>query len=101
MLPFFLQGEESNKNDTVPLYLRTSTVSNSLVSDNELDMYNSFLTAEHVESDEDGDDDKDIPLWADGNQADHDEDLEDILEGKTLQFEESVLRSLRSENLID
>lgn len=95
------QEKASNKNDSVPLYLRTSTVSNSLLSENELDLYSSFMTAEPVGGDEDGDDDKDIPLWADSNQSEQDEDLEDLLEGKTLQFEESVLRSLRSENLID
>jgi len=61
-------------------------------------LVNSFVTTDGVGSD---DDEEDIPLWADGNQGELDEDLEDILEGKTLQFEESVLRSLRNENLID
>lgn len=95
----FNKEEEANKNDSsVPLYLRTSTT-NSQLSENEMDLLvNSFVTTDGVGSD---DDEEDIPLWADGNQGELDEDLEDILEGKTLQFEESVLRSLRNENLID
>lgn len=91
------QEEESNKNDSVPLYLRTSTT-NSQLSESEMDLLvNPFSTADGVGSDEE----EDIPLWADGNQEELDEDLEGIIEGKTLQFEESVLRSLRKENLID
>ncbi|XP_046642833.1 probable helicase with zinc finger domain [Daphnia pulicaria] len=84
--------EEETKNDTVPLYLRTSN-SNSQMSDDEMDMLvNSFVKPEEVDSETDGE----IPLWADVNL----EPNEDI-EVKTLQFEESVLRSLRKENLIE
>lgn len=62
------------------------------MSDDEMDMLvNSFVKPEEVDSD-----DGDIPLWADVNL----EPNEDI-EVKTLQFEESVLRSLRKENLIE
>ena len=87
----FLQEEET-KNDTVPLYLRTSN-SNSQMSDDEMDMLvNSFVKPEELDSETDGE----IPLWADVNL----EPNEDI-EVKTLQFEESVLRSLRKENLIE
>ena len=53
-------------------------------------LVNSFLTAEEVRSDE-----EDVPLWAEGIQ-----ELDD-LEGKTLQFEESVLRSIRNEDGVD
>ena len=85
------QEEGIGKNDSVPLYLRTSN-SNSQLSDDEMDLLvNSFLPAEEAHSD-----DEDIPLWVDGNQ-----ELDDDLEGKTLQFEESVLRTIRNEDAID
>lgn len=54
-------------------------------------LVNSFVKPEELDSD-----DGDMPLWADGNL----EPNEDI-EVKTLQFEESVLRSLRKENVIE
>ena len=83
--------DEEAKNDTVPLYLRTSN-SNSQMSDDEMDMLvNSFVKPEEADSD-----DGDVPLWADVNL-----EANDDIEVKTLQFEESVLRSLRKENLIE
>lgn len=89
--PFASPQDEETKNDTVPLYLRTSN-SNSQMSDEETDlMVNNFVKPEEVDSD-----DGDLPLWADVNL----ETNEDI-EVKTLQFEESVLRSLRKENVIE
>ena len=82
------QDEESNKNDSVPLYLRTSN-SNSQLSDDEMDLLvNSFLSADVIS------DEEDVPLWVDGT-AEVDEDFE----GKTLQFEEAVLRPIRNENM--
>ena len=84
------QDEASGKNvDSVPLYLRTSN-SNSQLSDDEMDLLvNSFLSAEEVARS----DEEDVPLWAEGIQ-----ELDD-LEGKTLQFEESVLRPIRNDDV--
>lgn len=63
------------------------------MSDDEADLLlvSNFVKPEEVDSD-----DGDLPLWADVNL----ETNEDI-EVKTLQFEESVLRSLRKENVIE
>ena len=85
-----LQEEGVGKNaDSVPLYLRTSN-SNSQLSDDEMDLFvNSFLSAEEAARS----DDEDVPLWAEGIQ-----ELDD-LEGKTLQFEESVLRPIRNDDV--
>ena len=90
----------------MPLYLRTSN-SNSQLSDDEMDLLvNSFLSAGPAASESssvglDADADEDVPLWADGVgtplHLHHDDDFE----GKTLQFEESVLRSIRNDALPD
>lgn len=62
------------------------------MSDDEMDLLvNSFVKPEEIDSD-----DGDIPLWADVNLEPNED-----LEVKTLQFEESVLRSLRKENVIE
>jgi hypothetical protein len=51
-------------------------------------LVNSFLSADVIS------DEEDVPLWVDGT-AEVDEDFE----GKTLQFEEAVLRPIRNENM--
>jgi hypothetical protein len=59
------------------------------LSDDEMDLLvNSFLSADVIS------DEEDVPLWVDGT-AEVDEDFE----GKTLQFEEAVLRPIRNENM--
>lgn len=62
------------------------------MSDDEMDLLvSSFIKPEEIDSD-----DGDIPLWADVNL-----ELNEDIEVKTLQFEESVLRTLRNENIIE
>ena len=115
--------DPQTKNDSVPLYMRTSN-NNGQLSDDEMDLLvNSFLSGAGVSSSgavphpasattqpttstnrrpsagnqsDDDEEQEDVPLWADGN-----EDLIDDFEGKTLQFEQSVLRTIRSEHIFD
>ena len=86
------EHEETNKNDSVPLYMRTSNSKNRFVKKwickhiSQIHFLKYLINVEGTDANEE----EDVPSWVHGVQE-PDEDIE----SKTLLFEESVRRSLR------